>query len=117
MLDLVDIHLPLRKITISPYDKPYFTVKLKLLRRQRQRTYRREGKSLTYLGVKKKFDDELKREVKKYIDKIEAEVVDGKRGSSYSAIRKLGNREFHVSRDLETFEIPEFIDNEYDDQQ
>ena len=113
--DLVDIHFPLKKVTISPYDKPYFTERLRALRRRRQRIYRREGKSSTYLQIKKQFDEELKGELKKYIDKIEAEVVEGKCGSSYSALRKFGNREFQVPRDCETFDIPEFIDNDHDD--
>ena len=48
---------------------------------------------------------------------IITEVVEGKRGSSYSALRKLGNREFQVPKNGETFDIPEFIDNDYDDKQ
>ena len=35
---LMDIHFPLKRISISPYDKPYFTEELKKLR---ERTYRR----------------------------------------------------------------------------
>ena len=34
----------------------------------------------------------LEREAKKYIKKIETEVFEGKRGSGYKAIRKLGNQ-------------------------
>ena len=35
--DLVDIHFPLKKISISPYDKPWMTEELKAMRRRRQR--------------------------------------------------------------------------------
>ena len=42
---LVDIHFPIKKISISPYDKPWMTEELKTMRRQRQRIYRKEGRS------------------------------------------------------------------------
>ena len=67
--------------------------------------------------IKKEFDEKLKIEVSKYVKKIEDEVKDGGRGSAYSAIRKLGDRPFTVSKGREMFEIPEFIDNKFDDEQ
>ena len=115
--NLVDIHFPLKKITISPYDRPWITEELKLLRRRRQRTYRREGRSEKYLLLKQQFDNKLSSEAAKYMEKIRKEVVDGKRGSSYSALRKLGNKEYEVHKGLETFDIPQFVDNDYDDEQ
>ena len=114
---LMDIHFPLKRISISPYDKPYFTEELKKLRRYRQRIYRKHGRSPKYLEVKEEFDDKLKAEAKKYKDKIVAEVSDGKRGSSYAAIKKLGSREFEVLNKAATFDIPEFVENGYDDNQ
>ena len=41
---LVDNFFPLKKAHISSYDQPFFTDRLRLLRRQRQREYRRSGK-------------------------------------------------------------------------
>ena len=39
-------YFPQKKtVTITAYDKPYITQELKMLRRQRQRKYRQEGKS------------------------------------------------------------------------
>jgi hypothetical protein len=46
--------------------------------------------------------------------KIHDEASNGKRGSSY-AIRKLGTREFDKSK--ESFDVPELVENNLDDQQ
>ena len=59
----------------------------------------------------------MKSEAAKYVDKIKKEVVEGKRGSSYSALRKLGNRDFEVPKGQENFDIPEYLENDYDDEQ
>ena len=113
--DLSDIHFPLKRITISPYDKPWITEELKTIRRRRQRIYRKEGRSLLYLKVKEEFDDKLLIEVEKYRIKITDEVSNGKRGSAYSTIRKLGNKQFETCSG--TFDIPEFSANNLDDEQ
>ena len=112
--DLVDIHFPLKKISVSRYDKPWITEELKLLRRQRKRKYRKEGRSPDYLKLKKEFDQKQLAEVDKYRNKIVKEVAEGKRGSTYAAIRKLGNREHE---DVDTFDIPEFAEKNYDDEE
>ena len=114
--DLVDIHFPLKRITISPYDKPWFTEELKSLRRRRQRIYRKEGRSLSYFKIKEEFDKKLESEAAKFIEKIQNEVKDGKRGGSYSALRKLGNRDFEDNK-VSGFDIPEFIEKNMDDEQ
>ena len=113
--DLSNIHFPLKKISVSPYDKPWITEELKAIRRRRQRIYRKEGRSSLYLEVKAEFDTKLEAEATKYRNKIQEEVANGKRGSSYSAIRKLGNRQFEAP--VESFDIPEFIENNFDDKQ
>ena len=100
---LSDIHFPLKRITISPYDKPYITEELKKIRRRRQRIYQKEGRSVSYLRVKSEFDSKLEDELSKFKNKIHEEVANGKRGSSYSAIRKLGNRPFESSPAFESF--------------
>ena len=75
--NLVDIHFPLKRVTISSYDKPWITEELKSIRRRRQRIYRREGRSENYLLVKQDFDDKLKVEAAKNVEKIRKEVVEG----------------------------------------
>ena len=115
--NLVDIHFPLKKISITPYDKPWITEELKVIRRHRQRIYRKEGRSERYLTLRKEFDDKLQNEAAKYIKKIRTEVIDGKRGSSYSALRKLGNKDYEDHKGQEKFDIPEFVENNLDDKQ
>ena len=78
----VESTFPLKKITVSPDDKPWFTEDLRQLKRQRQRIYSKQGRSPAYLKVKQKFDDKMNLEEHKYKDKILAEVKEGKRGSS-----------------------------------
>ena len=116
-IDLKDIHFPKKTISITPYDKPWITEELKVIRRRRQRIYRKEGRSMAYLNLKDEFDKKLKLEAAKYVKKLNEEVSSGKRGSSYAAIRKLGNRDFAESKGRETFDVPEFLDNNFDDNQ
>ena len=47
--ELQDIHFPLKEISISPYDTPWITEELKVMRRKRQRIYRKQGRSPSYL--------------------------------------------------------------------
>ena len=115
--DLKNIHFPMKRISISSYDKPWITEELKSLRRRRQRIYSKEGRSLAYLQAKNEFDTKLKVAAEKFIAKINDEVTNGKRSSSYSAIRKLGNRDFMDSKEAETFDLPELVDNNFDDKQ
>ena len=86
---IVKSTFPEKMVTISDHDKPYFTEELRLLRRQRQRAYRKGGRNAKYMNLKAKFDQKLKSEAQKYTQKIIAEVAEGKRGSSYPALKKL----------------------------
>ena len=52
-------HSPMKQISVSTFDKPYFTEELRKLRRKRQTFYRRYGKSEKYLEIKSKFDMKL----------------------------------------------------------
>ena len=90
--ELVDSHFPSKSIFTGPQDLPYFTEELRKLKRQRQRAYQKGRKSNLYMKIKEKFDSTLKSEATKYRHKIVKEVEEGKRGSGYRAIRKLGDR-------------------------
>ena len=98
---------PEKRITITPYDQPWFTEELRKLRRARQRRYVRHGKDDLYLNIKRKFDLKLQEEIFKYKNRIESQVRDGKRGSSYPALRKLGARPYES--DKASFQLPEHI--------
>ena len=113
--DLVDIHFPLKTISITSFDKPWINEELKALRRRRSRLYSRQGRSQEYLRLRTEFSEKMKIEANKYKDKMNNEVKEGKLGSSYSAIRKLGAGA--NSSPTSSFEIASFIDGGYSDQQ
>ena len=83
---------PEKEITISPDDSPWFTEELRKLKRQRQREYCKHGKSLKYLELAKSFEEKCKAQITKYKEKVKNEVLEGKRGSTYPAIKRLGLR-------------------------
>ena len=86
---LIEKTFPERLVTISERDLPFITEELKLLRRQRIRSYRKGSRSFKYLELHQKFDEKLKIEANKYHKKILLEVSEGKRNNSYTALRKL----------------------------
>ena len=110
---LVEKHFPLKSVRVSSYDLPYFNEKLRNLRRHRQRIYRRSGKSEEYLKVKKEFDEALLKAAHRYKEKVISEVREGKRGSAYKALKKLGD----CSTTDENFHIPEYVDKNFSPQQ
>ena len=83
---------PVKNIVISPHDKPWFNESLRKLKRLRLREYNRHGRSKKYLRLVSNFDVRAKAEIAKYIQKVKLEVTEGKRGSSYPAIKRLGLR-------------------------
>ena len=113
--DLVDIHFPLKTVTVTSFDKPWINEELKTLRRRRSRVYSRQGRSQEYLDLNTEFSEKLKIEANKYKEKMNNEVKEGKLGSSYSAIRKLGAGA--NSSPTSSFEIASFVDEGYSDQQ
>ena len=84
-----------------------------MLRRQRQRVYRRSGKSPKYLQIKKEFDAALLKAAHNYKDKIIEEVIVGKRGSAYKAIKKLAENK---TTD-DDFQIPAHVEANLSPQQ
>ena len=69
----------MKTVHVSSFDQPFFTDKIRLLRRQRQREYRRAGKSKKYTQIKELFNELFEKEAHNYKDKVIAEVVEGKR--------------------------------------
>ena len=106
---IVEETFPLKSIKISDYDQPWFTEELRALKRTRMREYTRHGKSEKYIELKAKFDRKFQNEVEKYKQKIELEVTEGKRGSYYPALKKLGLRPGEASHP--SFQLPQHIEN------
>ena len=104
---LINLYFPLKTVNISAYDQPYFNERLRSMRRHRQREYRKHGKSEKYFEIKLKFKEAMKNEALKYKEKIISEVVEGKRGSAYKAIQKLGDGN---NNNNDHFEIPSHTD-------
>ena len=62
------------------------------MKRKRQRRYQRHGKDERYNQLFKQFEEKLNIEMIKYREKINIEVKEGKRGSSYSALKRMRMR-------------------------
>jgi hypothetical protein len=90
---LLDLHFPSKVVSVGAEDQPYFTDELRRLKRRRQRAYTAKGRrNPKYLGLRDQFNKKKKAEAVKYREKIVKEVREGKRGSAYAAIRRLGAR-------------------------
>ena len=83
---------PEKDIIISPENEPWFNERLRNIKRQRQREYNHHGRSEKYLNLASKFDEMSKVEMSKYLEKVKTEVTEGKRGSTYPTIKRLGLR-------------------------
>ena len=78
------------EVSSSSEDSPWFNEKLRQLKRQRLREYNHHGRSEKYLKMATNFDELFKSERSKYLEKIQREVTEGKRGSTYPTLKRLG---------------------------
>ena len=113
--ELTDSVFPFKTVQIKEDDKPYFNEDLRHLKRQRQRIYRKEGKSTKYIKEKKEFKEKERTEAIKYKDRLIEEVNSGKRGSAYKAIRRLGDGPGDLKE--KTFTLPSHDDQSLTPQQ
>ena len=60
--DVVRSTFPEKRILIDSDDKPYFSEKLRHLKRIRQREYHKHGRSQKYLKLKENFEEKLSQE-------------------------------------------------------
>ena len=102
---------PEKVVTISDYDKPYMTEELKLIRRRRQRIYRKYGKCAEYVRLKELFDKKLKLQAEKYRQKVIIEVNEGKRNNLYSALRKLDPA--YENKKHTSFTLPSHVEQNF----
>ena len=112
---LISNHFPTKVVSASHEDKPWFTEELRILKRKRQRVYTKEGQTPKYLSIKLKFENDAKEAALKYTEKIQNEVLEGKRGSSYAALCKLGTNDSEASGT--TFVLPNHVEENLTSQQ
>ena len=105
---LIEETFPEKEILVLDDDLPYFTESLRKLKRLRQREYQKHGKSNKYLELKASFDERKNIELEKYKVKILNEVSNGKRGSIYPTLKKLGLRP--GSDEKRTFQLSDHIE-------
>ena len=102
---------PEKEIIVTPEDKPWFNERLRKTKRQRQREYNRHGRSSKYLDLVSKFDEMFKSELSKYLEKIKMEVTEGKRGSTYPTLKRLGLQPGETTHG--GFQLPDHVDQNY----
>ena len=112
---IIESTFPEKLITVSDYDKPYMTEELKLIRRQRQRIYRKFGKSAKYKLLRDHFNSKLKKEAEKYKQRVINEVNEGKRGNLYAALRKLEHG--YEGKKFTEFTLPNHVDQNFNSEQ
>ena len=113
---LLDKHFPTKSVSVSIVDKPWFTEELRKLKRKRQRIYTKEGKSAKWTTTMEEFVTEQKKAVEKFKGKIDSDVLEGNRCSSYSALRILGVRDSEANS-FGHFDLPDHQENNLTSQQ
>ena len=111
---LLNSTFPEKRVISYDNDKPWFTEKLRLLKRQRLREYTKNGKSQKYLHLKENFDLLLKEEIAKYKEKIKNEVLEGRRGSTYPMIKRIGAQPHSLKKG---FQLPDHAAENYSNNQ
>ena len=112
---MVKNQFPIKTVLVGPQDLPYFNEELRHLKRRRQRDYRKGKRSSQYIESKKRFEEKKIREATKYREKLVNEVKEGKRQSTYKAIRKLGNQPGEDS--LRSIVLPAYVESGLSPQQ
>ena len=94
---------PEKRIVCYSDDKPWYNVQLRQLKRQLMREYAMKGKSQIYVQLHENYTSKIKEAINNYKEKMKQEVLEGKRGSIYPIVKKLGSRP-HTSD--KTFLLP-----------
>ena len=78
--------LPTKELKVSVYDKPWMTHQLKILKRKRQRTYQKEGKTEKFQEISKLFQEKKKKGIETYKEKLNQRLKDGLMQSVYRSL-------------------------------
>ena len=98
--ELLEDTFPEKIVKFSSKDKPWFTTKLRQLKRQRLREYTKHGKSEKYRKLVETFNIQVKEAATKYKEKMKIQVLEGQRGSVYPVIKKMGERPHESHNDV-----------------
>ena len=82
--------LPLKKLKISSYEKPWINFELKYLDRRKKREYAKNGRSEKYRNIKAKFDKKFKEAAGRYINKNVNELRLSNPGKAYKILKRMG---------------------------
>ena len=94
---LLDQTFPQKRVTIYETDKPWFNEDLRKLKRLRLREYCKNGKSDKYCVLLDAFKVKSKEAISKYKEKLKDQVLQGSRGSTYPALKKLAAQPYSKS--------------------
>ena len=112
--DLFTKSFPQKHIVCYSDDRPWYNDQLRKLKRQRLREYAKNGKSPRYIELYESYSVKSKEAIEKYKEKMKSEVLEGKRGSFYPIIKKLGSQPYESER---SFRIPSHATHNFSHQQ
>ena len=112
MAEKVDTTFPSKNIRIYNDDKEFMNDKLRKLRRQKSREYRKHKKSSKFLELQQTYLEMKEANCKEYVQKIE-ELKNCNLGQFYQKIKKVGSR-LGESSDT-TFTLPSHLELNLDD--
>ena len=82
--------LPQKSVKLNPFfDKPYITAELKKLDRKVKRIYRRHGKSVNYITLKKLYDEKMAKAAEAYLIKNVRSLKEDDPGKAYKTLKKM----------------------------
>lgn len=106
LTSLLDLHCPTKTVKLRPQiDKPFMTVELKKLDRQRKREYKKHGKSEKYRSLTSLYNTKFKRASADYLEKIMLEFEDSNPGKANKLLKRLGAQPGDVP-DESNFTLP-----------
>ena len=106
--EILNTFCPSKVVFSRPNERPWINEDIKILKRRIQRQYERKGKTKMYLDLQQSYELKIENEMQKYTLKIQDELKNGDRSSSYSALRKLGARPGEAAGN--TFTLPDHVD-------
>ena len=91
MLEIkMDEIFPTKTVKLSNKDKCWANAEIKLLNRQKQRIYCKEGKSTKYNEILEKYEIKCKEAAAKYLEKNVRSLKESDPGKAYSTLKRMG---------------------------